>query len=329
MNKLYSKNGEGIYALCLGEVPTGFCPIGHEEGIECELSLTVEDAVLFLANLCIDPEKLDNVCTIIDRHVDQFCARSDCDFISSLDAHLIKVVGKRESTFLSSIVYSMYEENQSNSKNVDSSRFSERIAFRGACGLADTYLDCLLSSGKTEGQIIAPRDKIIRTLAMASHAGVLICKHFPLLGYVGDKFTVVDVILPRDFVNVVNLGTLQIIESETVVRKCRNCGNFFIPSNRADEVYCDPCKSVSYDEKIKSDAILWTYRKIYKTQNARKQRNPQIINISARFQRWNRFAKTKLLECQRGDISLQEMESIISDDGWMREGTSSLDSLRE
>lgn len=113
---------------------------------------------------------------------------------------------------------------------------------------------------------------------------------------------------------------------KTVIKTCANCGRFFIPRSRTDEIYCDylhtngkTCKQIGYERKVNSDIVLKTYRKIYKTQNARKQRNlNNIPEISNRFELWHKYAKSKLDECQEGKITIAEMEQIISRKDWMK-----------
>ena len=69
--------------------------------------------------------------------------------------------------------------------------------------------------------------------------------------------------------------------------------------------------------KVRADKIMNEYRRIYKMQNARKQRNQQKRNIAARFDSWTEFAKQVLKQCQNGEITLEEMKSKISSADWM------------
>ena len=112
-----------------------------------------------------------------------------------------------------------------------------------------------------------------------------------------------------------------------ILKKCENCGKYFTPVNRKDEKYCyffdekHTCRDVGYQKRLNSDAIQKTYRKIYKTQNARKQRNKnniQLIDIA--FEKWSDYAKNELKRCKDGTISLDEMEKNISSVRWMKEG---------
>lgn len=106
--------------------------------------------------------------------------------------------------------------------------------------------------------------------------------------------------------------------------KCQNCGKLFFPHSRSDEVYCNnifrngkTCKYLGYEMKVKADQIMKEYRRIYKMQNARKQRNPQKRNIAARFDDWAVSAKQALKLCQNGEITLEEMKHQISGTDWM------------
>lgn len=115
-----------------------------------------------------------------------------------------------------------------------------------------------------------------------------------------------------------HLFFILVITQDAVVSVCKNCGKYFIPVSKRDEVYCPKCRNVSYDTKIKDDSVRKAYRTIYKTQNARKQRNSHIRNIEQRFDNWKQFAKIKLNACINGEITPEEMEQMISSDEWLR-----------
>ena len=122
---------------------------------------------------------------------------------------------------------------------------------------------------------------------------------------------------------------LYMIKTNTIVRICANCGKLFIPRNRSDEIYCDnvfrngrTCKQIGGELKANTDEAFREYRKIYKTQNARKQRYKQgnrgIKNIDNLFERWSRLASETLRRCQNGEITIEDMKSLISSDKWIK-----------
>ena len=124
----------------------------------------------------------------------------------------------------------------------------------------------------------------------------------------------------------------EMLKLKSIICKCENCGKLFIPLARSDEKYCDytymdgkSCKQLGYENKVKNDGVLSQYRKIYKTQNARKQRNSHIPQIAERFKAWAEFAKKQLESCQNGEQSLDSMVEAISGDSWMKEGANNAD----
>lgn len=105
-----------------------------------------------------------------------------------------------------------------------------------------------------------------------------------------------------------------------VVKKCENCGKFFTPSTRSDEIYCNnkylssgkTCKQIGYEVKVNNNEFLKAYRTAYKTKNAFKNRN---INNNPHaeedFKKWVYSAKMKLDEAQNGSISLEEFKEWL------------------
>jgi hypothetical protein len=103
------------------------------------------------------------------------------------------------------------------------------------------------------------------------------------------------------------------------IKKCHNCGRYFVPLTRSDEIYCDSeytngrtCKQIGYENKIKNDDILSEYRRVYKNKNALKQRtknkNP---NAEKDFKNWVYAAKLKLDDCQDGNITIDQFKEWL------------------
>jgi hypothetical protein len=119
----------------------------------------------------------------------------------------------------------------------------------------------------------------------------------------------------------------NVARERVIIKRCNNCGKYFKPTSRSDEIYCNniyrngkTCKDIGYEIKISRDRALSEYRKIYKTQNARKQRNGHIPFVSKRFDVWKNKAKNILEQCQTGEITVEEMITKISSDDWLRNG---------
>ena len=84
----------------------------------------------------------------------------------------------------------------------------------------------------------------------------------------------------RDIYSLLAIDIKMIKDKSIIIKKCANCGKYFIPSNRSDEIYCDnvfrsgkTCKQVGYEEKEKKDPFKSLYTKARKTQHARIHRN--------------------------------------------------------
>ncbi len=114
------------------------------------------------------------------------------------------------------------------------------------------------------------------------------------------------------------LHFVNAVKNRIRIKQCKICGNYFIPTSKRDEIYCRVCRKTTYDTKIQNDNILKAYRTIYKTQNARKQRNSHIQNINYRFDCWKENAKVIVELCQSGKLTVEEMKHLISSDSWIK-----------
>lgn len=104
-----------------------------------------------------------------------------------------------------------------------------------------------------------------------------------------------------------------ILEKKIIINKCRNCGKLFIPINKNNEELCGyiyknnkTCKELSYEIKLENDEITKIYRKNYKTQNAKKNRNLHIIDINLKFNKWVNEAQKYKKKCENGNITIEE-----------------------
>lgn len=68
----------------------------------------------------------------------------------------------------------------------------------------------------------------------------------------------------------------KIVENNILIKQCSNCGKYFIPEKRKDEIYCNnifrsghTCREIGPALKIKNDVFKSAYRSAYKTQRAR------------------------------------------------------------
>lgn len=124
---------------------------------------------------------------------------------------------------------------------------------------------------------------------------------------------------PSDIYSACCLDMYLMIANDIHIKKCKNCGNYFVPLNRSDEQYCcrvqsngKMCRELDYEEKINADTLLTIYRTAYKTHNARKRRNQNNkVNAEKEFNEWVSFAKRLLERAKAGEISAQEFQELI------------------
>lgn len=124
---------------------------------------------------------------------------------------------------------------------------------------------------------------------------------------------------PEDLYKVCVRCFQMLILSNTKIRKCRNCGQYFVSVNRSDELYCSRvqkngkmCRELGYSAKIQGDDLLLIYRTAYKTHNARKQRNlKNRAGAEQEFKDWVVFAKRLLAQAQAGEISSGDFKELI------------------
>lgn len=130
----------------------------------------------------------------------------------------------------------------------------------------------------------------------------------------------------KSLFDLIGFEVRQLKGGNCCIKVCENCGRLFIPANRVDEKYCyfpfsgnKTCKQSAFSARLEKDEALKAYRKIYKTQNARKHRNAHRTGIEERFNSWANYAKGRLEECRNGEISLETMIEDISTSSWMSE----------
>ena len=78
------------------------------------------------------------------------------------------------------------------------------------------------------------------------------------------------------------------------IKKCKNCGKYFVPENRSDELFCNniyennkTCKEIGYfkviQKEIHDNELLRQYRNVYQKLLLRTRRNPENIDYKRDF----------------------------------------------
>lgn len=103
----------------------------------------------------------------------------------------------------------------------------------------------------------------------------------------------------KDIISLISLDFYSMQSKNIYIKQCENCGLYFIPSKRSDEIYCDrifkndkTCKEVGYVEKEKKDPIKNLYTTARKTQHARIRYNSHIPDYKNKhFEPWKKAAE--------------------------------------
>lgn len=111
---------------------------------------------------------------------------------------------------------------------------------------------------------------------------------------------------------------LEIATTENIeIKKCKNCGKYFVPDNRSDEIYCSniyengkTCKEVGHfrtqQKLMQLNDDLRIYRNVYQKLLLRTRRNPDNDKYEKEFQKF----KNKNIELKEkinnGEITQEE-----------------------
>jgi len=112
---------------------------------------------------------------------------------------------------------------------------------------------------------------------------------------------------------------LYFIENNIPIKKCKNCGKYFIPENRNSSVYCNriytdkkTCKEIgannAYNEKLKKDEVNGLYRKILSAKKMTANRNPDIPLYLEKYEKWKNEANQFKQDIKSGKKTEEEFK---------------------
>ncbi len=102
------------------------------------------------------------------------------------------------------------------------------------------------------------------------------------------------------------------------IKKCQNCGMYFIPSSRLDEIYCDypkpngkTCRDKgafqAYNERLKQNKALAEYRRLYQLKSMAVGRNKDNKQMKKDFEKWKKDAKDRVNKLKHGALTEDEV----------------------
>ena len=98
-----------------------------------------------------------------------------------------------------------------------------------------------------------------------------------------------------DIIQTLLIELLEIAKLNIEIKKCRNCGKFFVPDNRSDEIYCSniyengkTCKEIGHfkvqQKLMQENDDLRIYRNVYQKLLLRTRRNPSNTKYAREFE---------------------------------------------
>ena len=102
------------------------------------------------------------------------------------------------------------------------------------------------------------------------------------------------------------------------IKKCQNCGMYFIPNSRLDEIYCDypkldgkTCRDKgafqAYNERLKQNKALAEYRRLYQLKSMAVGRNKDNKQMKKDFDKWKKDAKDRVNKLKHGLLTEAEV----------------------
>ena len=102
------------------------------------------------------------------------------------------------------------------------------------------------------------------------------------------------------------------------IKKCQNCGMYFIPNSRLDEIYCDYPKAngktcreqgavQAYNERLKQNKALAEYRRLYQLKSMAVGRNRDNKQMKKDFDEWKKHAKERVNKLKHGILTEDEV----------------------
>jgi hypothetical protein len=142
---------------------------------------------------------------------------------------------------------------------------------------------------------------------------------------------VVELYEPDTIDDLFRLEFIKMLERNIFIKKCKNCGQFFIPERRIDAEYCEriygdgkrKCSEIGamlrYERKVAGNPVLEAYSKAYKRLNSRTRAKKMT---PGEFLNWSEQARKMRDECVAGNLPLDEFQAWL-EQGRIRKGRGS------
>ena len=106
------------------------------------------------------------------------------------------------------------------------------------------------------------------------------------------------------------------------IKKCQNCGMYFIPTSKVDEIYCEypkenskSCRDLgafqSYTERLKQNKAMGEYRRTYQQKFMQVRKDKENKKLVKDFDKWKKQAKEKINDMKKGKLTENEVYEWI------------------
>ncbi len=119
--------------------------------------------------------------------------------------------------------------------------------------------------------------------------------------------------------NILYVVLEQIVQAPNLpIKQCQNCGKYFIPSSRQDEIYCEfpdekgkTCKEKgaleTYKKNLKNVPALLEYRRSYQKKIMIVSRNKDNKQLKKDFDKWKKEAQAKIKLFKQGKLEEEKL----------------------
>lgn len=119
--------------------------------------------------------------------------------------------------------------------------------------------------------------------------------------------------------NILYVVLEQIVQAPNLpIKQCQNCGKYFIPSSRQDEVYCEfsdekgkTCKEKgaleTYKKNLENVPALLEYRRSYQKKIMIVSRNKDNKKLKKDFDKWKKEAQAKIKLFKQGKLEEEKL----------------------
>jgi hypothetical protein len=141
-----------------------------------------------------------------------------------------------------------------------------------------------------------------------------------------DKNTITSVYTCDSIDDVCMASLYHLLKLGLVIKKCNNCGKYFIPLRRSDAIYCDrispynPSKTCkddgsqrTFEEKLKMDAAEKLRRSVYQVMQMRVRRNPDVEIYKENFEKWKSDVAKWKTGIKRGNKTSEDFIQWLND----------------